>query len=192
MEQKDLPIFYGEIKCQCEFALIAYNDLIDAINKLIPLNREIPKDEDPFHTMEVNAELDNRIWYSLQNFVVITANISKLFWPNPKIPKYTPRGVQLVTKIGVDSQSPIQSREIRNYFEHFDQELEDWLSTSPIIAINFYIGPMTNLGDMKPQDIPRAFDKDKLELILQGRTYKLEPIKNEIEKILILTKKVTL
>jgi len=58
MEKIVLRIFQKEVKRQCRFALIAIQDLEQALQV---------------------GDLD-RLWYSVQAFLIAVANISKLLW----------------------------------------------------------------------------------------------------------------
>ena len=67
-------------------------------------------------------------WFSLQAILNSAGNVSKLLWGG-----YTKRKEQeraerfrlpLRQSLQVTYRSPIRSRQIRNAFEHFDEELE--------------------------------------------------------------------
>jgi len=88
-------IFIKEIQRQCKFALIAHENMkISLINKCSDL-----------------------FWYSLQNFLISTANISKILWPRQK---FNQRGIKLREYLNIDENSPLKKRTFRNHFEHFD------------------------------------------------------------------------
>ena len=53
-------VFYLEVERQTKFSLIAAEDI------------QLADDSD---------DLD-RLWYSIQSFLIATANVSKLLWPN--------------------------------------------------------------------------------------------------------------
>ena len=59
-------LFLGEIQRQCNFALIAYEEMKTWLNMM--------KQGD-------NKGLDH-FWYSVQSFLVAVANISKIIWPS--------------------------------------------------------------------------------------------------------------
>ena len=105
-ERQIANIFLNEITNQCKFALMAYEDLRQALNS--------------------NDAL--RIWYFIHAFLTATGNISKLLWPGNR--KYRKRGAKLRESLSVGDNSPLKKREFRNYLEHFDEHLEDWVETT--------------------------------------------------------------
>jgi len=66
MKAMVLRIFQREVERQCKFALVAAEDLSSALQA---------------------GDMD-RIWYSVQTFLVAAGNISKLCWPSlPRVLK---------------------------------------------------------------------------------------------------------
>src|SRR3982751_3805324 len=59
-------LFLGEIQRQCNFALIAYEEMKASLNNMKPGD---------------SKEL-NHFWCSVQSFLVSVANISKIIWPS--------------------------------------------------------------------------------------------------------------
>jgi len=157
-------IFYREIERQCKFALIASEDIQKSLMS--------------------NFNDKDRLWYSLQTFLIAVGNISKILWPPNK--KYTNRGQDLLQKIGIDDNSFIKTRDFRNYFEHFDERLEDWARQSK--SRNFVdsnIGSITNaITGIDPKDFIRNFDPNTFELTFRGDLYQLNPVINEIKEIM--------
>jgi hypothetical protein len=78
-------LFLEEIQHQCEFAFMAYDDL----------------------TTGIATKDNNRIFYSVQGFLIATANISKIFWPQDT--QYNQRGEDLKQLLGVDDNSPARA-----------------------------------------------------------------------------------
>src|SRR2546427_584199 len=94
-----LPLLGLEIERQCAFALLAWDDLQGAKYRA------------------------NRVWYSIQSLLVAVANISKILWPRKKLDEA--RGGPLRHHFGIRNDSVLKSREFRNCFEHYDEQLED-------------------------------------------------------------------
>jgi hypothetical protein len=75
-------------------------------------------------------------WGLVQIILVSSANISKIFWPayykdKPEVSKqYCLRGKYLRELLSVDKRSPLNSRKLRNHFEHYDERLHDWAEKS--------------------------------------------------------------
>jgi hypothetical protein len=107
-----LRIFQREVARQCDFAFMAHNDLVQALNQL----EGAPRGE---------TDNWNRIWYSIQSLLVASANTSKLLWPERK---FDLRGQQLRSSLKVPQDSSLKSRDFRNHFEYFDERLEDGLT----------------------------------------------------------------
>lgn len=106
-------LLIGEIQRQSNFALIA----IDELKKILE------------NDGSWNNQKSDHFWYSVQSFLVAVANISKIFWPAP------PCGSELAVEIviqreklrkyfDINDSSPLRSRKFRNFFEHYDFELE--------------------------------------------------------------------
>jgi len=159
MEKMVLMIFEKEIERQCKFALIAKE--------------------------QINIGLKNNIdlfWYAIQNFLVATGNISKIFWPSEQ--KYEERGVELRQILGIKEDSPLKSRTFRNHFEHFDDRLEKWARSSQ--RKNFAdsnIGPSNMISGLDEGDYMRNFDTTSWALTFRGDKCKLKPIIKAIEDL---------
>ena len=160
MDKMLLRVFQGEVERQCKFSLIASNDLISALK---------------------SVDMD-RIWFSVQAFLVAAGNISKLLWPSREIIKT--RGLELRTSLGVDCNSPLEPRTFRNHFEHFDERLEKWATSSQ--RRNFAdsnIGPSGMIVGLDAGDFLRNFDATNYVVTFRGDTYNLRPIIHAIEKL---------
>lgn len=82
MEKHLLRQFQREVERQCQFTMIALQDLEEA---------------------STNGD-GNLFWYSMQNLVVAVGRISRLLWPpDPLFPK---RGDELRDSLGVGEDSP--------------------------------------------------------------------------------------
>src|SRR6266849_8982602 len=103
MDKEQMRLYLWEIEEQCRYALKAW--------RLIQ----------PPHT-----DVDTEPWYSIQSFLVATANISKFLWP---IPRRETRGKQLREFLSVQDDSPLKRRKVRDSFEHFDERLDSWISS---------------------------------------------------------------
>jgi len=147
-----LKIFQREIERQCRFAIIAMDEIKHGL-----LNN--------------NSDI---VWYAIQNFLVAVGNISKFFWPNQK---YQKRGEELRKSLGIKDNSPIQPRNFRNHFEHFDERLESWATSSK--RHNFVdsnIGSSNMIAGIATEDFLRNFDNTTWTVTFRGDKYQLEPI----------------
>jgi hypothetical protein len=160
MEPMILRIFQREVERQCRFALIAVQDLALALQ---------------------NRDMD-RLWYSVQAFLVAAGNVSKLLWPpKPLLPE---RAAELRASLAVGEDSPLEPRTFRNHFEHFDERLEKW-ATSPKRGtfIDSNVGPPDAIAGFEPRDFLRHFDPTNLVITFRGDAYSLQPVIDAIRDI---------
>lgn len=161
MDKMLLEIFHREVERQSRFGLIASADLDAALEC---------------------GDMD-RIWYSVQSLLGAAGNASKLLWPpqpqtpkhpQPQIPK---RGEDLRESLGVPDSSPLEPRAFRNHFEHFDERLEQWATSSQ--RRNFTdsnVGTTGMISGLDPGDYLRNFDTKEYAVTFRGDKYPLKPI----------------
>ncbi|PNS00592.1 hypothetical protein X928_04815 [Petrotoga miotherma DSM 10691] len=160
MEKMVLRIFQKEIERQCKFAIIA----IGQVKTIIAIEQ--------VKTGSSNNNSDI-VWYAIQNFLVAVGNISKIFWPT----RNKERGEELRRSLGIEDNSPIQPRNFRNHFEHFDERLEEWAESSErLILADSNIGPSNMITGIDPKDYLRNFDPTSWTLTFRGDKYELKPI----------------
>ncbi len=163
MDKHVLRIFQREVERQCMFAIIAAQDL------QLPLQA---------------GDID-RIWYSIQSFLVAAGNVSKLLWPPST--QISDRENQLKQTLGVDDNSTLVPRTFRNHFEHFDERLEQWaMSSQRRNFVDSKVGPTGMISDIEPEDYLRNFDTTKSAVTFRGDEYQLQPM---IDAIIELHKK---
>src|SRR3989442_10356349 len=105
----------------------------------------------------ISARDATRIWYSVQSFLVAAGNVSKLLWPPRK--QSADRGKQLREAIGVTETSPLKARAFRNIFEHYDEQLEDWMMSSKRHNIvDSSVIPLGAIQGVDPEDFLRNID----------------------------------
>lgn len=144
-----------ELEHQSNLAIIAYSDIIQS-----------------------NASGDgNRIWYSIQSFLIAVGNISKILWGTDD--KIKIRRANLRQLLSIDDNSVLNSRRFRNHFEHFDERLEDLANSIPAGTsyVDSNIGPPNFIytGQSKSLDL-RFFDNQNFILKFSGETYQLQPV----------------
>jgi hypothetical protein len=160
MDTMLLRIFQGEVERQCKFALLAVSDLDDAI---------------------VSMALD-RIWYSVQSFLVATGNVSKLLWPEK--PRSASRGEILRQSLSVDTDSPLAPRTFRNHFEHFDERLERWAASwERQNFVDSNVLPEDAITDLATSDYLRDLDPVTKKLTFRGDEYLLRPMIDAVSKL---------
>src|SRR5690242_16683927 len=84
-------------------------------------------------------------WSSIQSILVATANVSKILWPSTK---YKARGERLRQALGVEDSNILSGRKFRNYFEHYDEQVDDWFKNqSSAVYIDLAMNPsMSGVG----------------------------------------------
>jgi hypothetical protein len=160
METRILRIFQREVERQCRFALIALQDLSQALQ---------------VHEMD-------RIWYSVQAFLVAVGNISKLLWPpSPLLPE---RGAELRASLSIGNDSHLEPRVFRNHFEHFDERLERWATSSKRRnLVDSNVGSPGAIGGIEPGDFLRNFDTTNFAVTFRGDVYHLQPLANAVSDL---------
>lgn len=184
-------LFVDELKTQLNFALISIKEINTFLNSLSE-NRTF--NEDFF-------------WYYAQNLIVYSGNISKILWG------VYPKGIdklvknkrlkerkELREKIGVNENTVLRNRYLRNSLEHIDEKLEEFTKKESTIILNKNIGPilgMIQLGN-DPYDISkeknlRHYDQETKIFYFYGESINLQELYKDIielkEQIRIYEKK---
>jgi hypothetical protein len=152
--------FQREVERQCQFAMIALQDMEEA-----------------------SANSDGKLfWYAVQNLLVALGRTSRLLWPpEPLIPG---RGEELRESLGVADDSPLQAREFADHFEYFDKRLESWyVASEDHRFFDSYTEPLDVLADTAPQDRFRGFHTDRNALLFHGEPYELGPVISAVEEL---------
>ncbi len=160
MEKHLLRQFQREVERQCQFVMIALQDL-----------------------EESSSNGDGRLfWYSVQNFVVAVGRISRLLWPpDPLFPK---RGDELRESLGVGEDSPLKALGFVEHFEHFDRRLETWQVTSEDHRFfDSYTEPLDVLAETAPEDRLRGYDMGRNAVLFNGEAFELDPVSQAVEEL---------
>jgi len=160
MEKTLLRQFQIEVERQCQFAMIALQDMEEA-----------------------SANSDGTLfWYSVQNLMVAVGRISHILWPPD--PLFPERGDELRESLGVGGDSPLRALEFVEHFEHFDKRLETWYATSEQRRFfDSYTEPLDVLAETAPVDRFRGYETQKNAVLFHGQTYELGPVSRAIEEL---------
>jgi hypothetical protein len=160
MEKTLLRQFQVEVERQCQFAMIALQDMEEA-----------------------SANSDGRLfWYSVQGLMVAVGRISRLLWPPDTL--FPKRGPELRESLGVGEDSPLRALEFVEHFEHFDKRLETWYVTSEQRRFfDSYTEPLDVLAETAPGDRFRGFQTEKNAVLFHGQTYELGPVSRAVEEL---------
>lgn len=159
METFLLRQFQREIERQCQFAMIAFQDMDEA-----------------------SANSDGRLfWYSVQNLLVAVGRISRLLWPDEPDAL---EGAALRESLGVGDDSPLKSRTHVEHFERFGERLREWYESSEQRRFfDSYTEPLDILAETRDGDRFRGFDTEKNAILFHAEPYYLGPVSEAVEKL---------
>ena len=160
MEKTLIRQFQVEVERQCQFAMIALQDMEEA-----------------------SANSDGKLfWYSVQNLLVAVGRISRLLWPPD--PLFPNRGAELRESLGVGEDSPLRALMFVEHFEHFDKRLETWYVTSEQRRFfDSYTEPLDVLADTAPVDRFRGYQTENSAVLFQGDAYELGAVSKAVEEL---------
>jgi hypothetical protein len=130
----------------------------------------------------------DRIWMSIQLFLVAVGNISKAIWPTYRSgrneQRFADRGSRLEQLLRVDRHSPLHDRKFRNHFEHVDVRLEKWADEAkgrPYVDQN--VNAHLLLKTIPPERWLRNLDTTRALLTFQGEEYPIEPVLQALKAV---------
>jgi hypothetical protein len=186
METMLLRLFQSHVEDQCEYVLLARDQIVTA---LADMNAPIPKPTEGHEAftraMQAQQEAGMRLWFGMQNLLNAGANISKALWgPAGKLVE---ERRPLRESLGVPDDSPLAPTDLRNDFEHFDDRLDHWWKDSPNHNIaDRTIGPegMIAGSAIGPDDIFRHFDPTTGMASFRGTRFNLTELIQAIDTLL--------
>ena len=153
-------VFLGEIEYLAQFAARAAERLVTR--------------RDGFDPIE--------IWSAIQSILIAAGNVSKILWP-PRS-RSAPRGVMLRALLDIDENNALSDRNFRNHFEHYDERIEDWLSSRhSAVYVDQIIGPPPGLLRDFPQNAHRGYDPSTQTLSFRGESMNLGSILRALDEI---------
>lgn len=122
-----------------------------------------------------------------QNIIQQAAAVSRYFWPSASakskyIELHRRRGAQLRAVFQINEENPLKNRTLRNRIEHFDENLDIFLS-QPIAGefIPAYVGLAPKPG--LPSYFFRAFYTDIGVFEVLGERYAMQPLFDEMSRL---------
>ncbi|MCZ4061180.1 hypothetical protein O3W44_22430 [Pantoea sp. LMR881] len=151
---------------------------IDSAHKINSLFSVLP--EKP--TFEDTLKLSHReILNEMQNIVIQGGALSRYFWPVRK--DHFPRGEFLRKALKISDSSALKDRGLRNAIEHFDERLDNYLSSGINgIIVPEYVGPRLKEGKTAGHTFRAYFMGDEIFKLLDEE-FEIPPIVNEIARI---------
>lgn len=138
--------------------------------------------------IEPKPENAKAIFELIQEALTHAAAMSRYFWPSRTKGKYTLhklRGDALRKKFDVSDHSVLKDRKIRDFLEHYDERLDEFLLNDPVGY--FFPTPIINSADIANEPIGNIFkliDPQTYRIVLLNETFELEPIILEVSSIL--------
>jgi len=186
MDQHVRGIYLREARAQCHFALNA----VRALNNVLPRLDEAHK----AGNAELAETLHREVFRSIHSLLTHASNVSKLFWPTAlrrksgesdsdlagrydKSPRHR-RATELRRTLKLPSQGhALESRELRNHLEHFDERLDDWsVSSTRRNFIQDSIGDRRSVVGIDDCDVMRWYDPGTHLMIFRGRSFDLQAL----------------
>ena len=146
-------IFLGEIEFQSQLAARAAEQLQTSTDNSDPIG----------------------IWAAVLTILVAAGNVSKILWP-PR-PKFEPRGAALRALLEIDESNALSNRRLRNHFEHYDERIEDWLTSGH--SANYtdqIIGSLPGFLSQFPGNAHRSYDPSTQNVSFRGESMNLGSI----------------
>jgi len=160
MNNQVLFKFLEELRLQCHFARLAYDQLRSSLQGLDP----------------------EKSFFYVHALLTAAGNASRLLWPAR--PESKARGDQLRTELKLTENSLLQVRKLRRSLDAPDEHFEDWLSTMQTPSyIDFSIMPQGTMLGYKQDTFQRSLDPDTYKLVFRGEPCDLRQIKDELHKI---------
>ena len=154
-------VFFLQLEHLCKYAFLSI-DIID---------------------QNIHSEDNTVIWLEIQNLLASIANISKVLRPPNKM--YVERGKRLRSKLDINDDNCLINRDCRNYFEHFDEKIEEWATNSKnknyvdnTITVNAD-GSFNEYGDC----VFRVFAYDKWKISFGNQSYDMQPVIKELKAL---------
>lgn len=121
-------------------------------------------------------------WASVQNCLTAVANISRTFWGEDGTHRKERKPLR--KSLGIKKDSPLKALSMRNNFEHFDEQIDEWFAASENgIHVDRIIGPASLIGGVSLVDMFRVFDPTTAEVVFWGERYPLKTIMDEVTRL---------
>ena len=165
MEKMKRQLFLNELDTLCNFVIYA---VISANNSLNSGN--------------------DYLWYSLQNIVTYTADISKILWGSNQ--RESDERKEFRKELRVNDNFAIRDKHFRNHFEHIDERLEKFSKIEPNLIVDKNVADSDNaiVVNGKPfifkdEYTLRSLDLKRMKFVIFGDSYDLQRIIFEIENL---------
>lgn len=138
-----------------------------------------------FEIAATKADLATLTFATLQEALTHAGALSRFFWPVKKSLLTDTRGNRLREAFGLDDNSPLVCRNLRNKFEHFDEHLDSFLLQD--LAGTFLPDPLVdtlNTSDTVLDNTFKLVDPEEGVCVLLGEKFEFQSIRSEVQRIL--------
>ncbi len=168
MDEDIEKVYLRELIQQCQYAI----DAVDQMNECL-------KNKNP-----------GEFFREAGDFLQHSSAVSRILWPpgntnRTKKKRAKQRGAHLKAKLAIADGHTLQTRGLRDHFEHFDERLDEWAETSvhKNIADNM-IGPRNALGNIfKDDEIMRMYDPAKKEIVFRGEAFNVQTLVDGVKDV---------
>jgi hypothetical protein len=183
MEQMLREAMLRQIAEQCVAAMMAVQ-LLNAALGMLEEERVQRQQQGTMPDPQQTETTRNQLWFSSHALLNAAANVSKHLWPARRKRQdvqnaFPDRGKELRAILGVDHDSPLNSRDVRNDFEHADERLEEWwLDDANHNLATRTIGPIGMEWSNVPGLITQheLFDPQRKAISFLDHVIELEPL----------------
>jgi hypothetical protein len=169
MDDYLLSLFQGELMYQCKFVRAGARQVSNA-----------------------GGRDSDEIWLGLQTMLVSSSNASKLLWGAGRTGEDAKRiraeRKPLRESVDVSESSPLNNRDVRNSFEHFDERIDRWYATRTIhqffsrsiISSDW----LDRFAGATPENLFGNYDPSTAVVTFLDRSIELMPVLAETERVL--------
>lgn len=119
------------------------------------------------------------VWANTQLLLSAAANVSKLLWPPRDAHSFCD---DLLELLDIQRPSPLESRSLRNSFEHIGERVLEWAGSR--LGEWYADSIIVRCEEELPERIPlRAFLEEDFAVVLLGQKHELEPIVGALEGV---------
>jgi hypothetical protein len=160
MDNKTFYRTVEELRQQCRFGLLAFQNLRSSLNE-----------HDP-----------ERVFYHVHALLGHAVSVSRLLWPNR--PESAPRGERLRQELRVPADAALRLAGSREQVERFDEAYEDWLlNLEDPSYMDMNLMPVGTVQGFKADKFQRSLDTQTLRLFFRGAACDLRKVSDEIRSL---------
>lgn len=119
----------------------------------------------------------------VQNIISNAGALSRYFWPSSNKPIHQKRAAKLRESCGIADDNPLKDRKVRNFVEHFDENLDSFLAKMLAgMIVPSYVGTEPQNQQVPPKFF-RAYYLEKATFCSLDMEYDMLPIVKEINDL---------